>query len=279
MSEIIPRIDRNGNGRVTIVGRAVSNKKMSTRSVGSVIPRFAGRGGVSAGVVLSNSGIARGGLVRVTAYNPDKERRGIEEAARRKAAKEAEEKRKAAIIAESARRASVKIVSKVEEKPRYISGHGFRVEEREEAETAQEGMMSQAERNLADLLEAAQEVKPLVDAAREADEPKEGEDKAEMAEETVEEFPVEEMPEQKAAEIEEAEGKTAEGKTADDEMREGETDERAKVEEPKVEEHGVIIPELPLVDSSTATEDRPRKKKGGRKGKRARAAMLSDEQE
>lgn len=269
MSEIIPRIDRNGNGRVTIVGRAVSNKKMSTRSVGSVIPRFAGRGGVSAGVVLSNSGIARGGLVRVTAYNPDKERRGIEEAARRKAAKEAEEKRKAAMIAESARRASVKIVSKVEEKSRYISGHGFRVDEREEAETAQEGMMSQAERNLADLLEAAQEVKPMVDAAEKSDKAKEG-----VTEATVEEFPVEEMPEQKAAEIEEAEGKTA-----DDEMREGETDERAKVEEPKVEEHGVIIPELPLVDSSTATEDRPRKKKGGRKGKRARAAMLSDEQE
>lgn len=274
MSEIIPRIDRKGNDRVTIVGRAVSNPKRSSRSVGSVIPRFAGRGGVSAGVVLSNSGIARGGLVRVTAYNPDKERRGIEDAARRKAAKEAEEKRKAAIIAESARRASVKIVSKVEEKPRYISGHGFRVEEREETETAQEGMMSQAERNLADLLEAAQKVKPKVDAVREADEPKSDEPKEGVAEVVGEEFPVEEKPEQKAAEIEEAEGKTA-----DDEMREGETDEGAKVEEPKVEERGVIIPELPLVDSSTATEDRPRKKKGGRKGKRARAAMLSDEQE
>lgn len=274
MSEIIPRIDRKWNDRVTIVGRAVSNPKMSSRSVGSVIPRFPGRGGVSAGVVLSNSGIARGGLVRVTAYNHDKERRGIEEAARRKAAKEAEEKRKAAIIAESARRASVKIVSKVEEKPRYISGRGFRVEERKEGETAQEGMMSQAERNLADLLEAAQEVKPMVDAVLEADEPKSDEAKEGVTEATVEEFPVEEMPEQKAAEIEEAEGKTA-----DDEMREGETDEGAKVEEPKVEERGVIIPELPLVDSSTATEDRPRKKKGGRKGKRARSAMLSDEQE
>ena len=77
MSEIIPRIDRRWNDRVTIVGRAGSNPKRSSRSVGSVIPRFAGRGGVSAGVVLSNSGIARGGLVRVTAYNPDKERRGI----------------------------------------------------------------------------------------------------------------------------------------------------------------------------------------------------------
>lgn len=252
MNEIIPRIDRAGNGRVTIVGRTLKHSNMCSRSGHSVIPRLAGRGGVSAGVVLSNSGIARGGLVRVTAYNPDKERKGIEEAARRKAAKAAEERRKEAIIAEAAKRAAVKIVSK-EEKPRYISGHGFRVDDVAGNETESEGMMSQKEKNLADLLEAAQEVKPIVDEKVKEEEPKA--DEAEI--------PIEEFPALKAAEIEEAEGRTA--------------------EEPKVEERGVIIPELPLVESHVESNasmgERPRKKKRGQKGRRARAAMKSDEQE
>lgn len=249
MNEIIPRIDRNGNGRVTIVGRAPRHSNAASRSGHSVIPRLAGRGGISAGVVLSSSGIARGGLVRVTAYNPDKEREGIEEAARRKAAKAAEERRKESIIAEAEKRAAVKIVSKVEAKPRYISGHGFRVRHLPGEEPEQEGTMSPKEKNLADLLEAAQEVKPIVD-----EKVKEAETKAD-----VEEIPVDEFPELKAAEIEEAEGRTA--------------------EEPKVEERGVIIPELPFAASNASTGERPRKKKRGRKGKRDRAAMKSDEQE
>lgn len=247
MNEIIPRIDRKGNGRVTIVGRGVSNPKVSARSGGSVIPRFAGRGVIPAGVVLSNSGISSGGLVRVTAYNPEKDRKGIEEAARRKAARCAEEERKEAIKAEAAKRAAVKIVSKVEEKPRYISGHGFRLESHEGDGLATEGEMSQTEKNLADLLEAAEAVKPNVDAQANEEETQPAE-----AEITVEEFPA-----LKIDEIEKAEGLTAEW--------------------PDVYEQSSNIPEEPVVEMAASTEERPRKKKGGRKGKRARSPMQSDE--
>ena len=247
MNEIIPRIDRNGNGRVTIVGRAVNRTDKSVRSGHSVIPRFAGRGGVSASVVLSNSGIARGGLVRVTAYNPDKEREGIEEAARRKAAKAAEERRKEAIRAEAAKRAAVKFVSKVAEKPRYISGHGFRVDIIAAEEAKTEGQMSPTEERLADLLAAAQEVKPM------ADERAAGTGMAEKGTATGV------LPELKAAEKDEMEGRTDGA--------------------PKVEETGAIIPELPLGETTASTEERTRKKKRGRKGKKVKAAMMAAEQE
>lgn len=247
MNEIIPRIGRKGNGRVTIVGRALNRSDGYSRSGHSVIPRFAGRGGVPAGVVLSNSGIARGGLVRVTAYNPDKERKGIEEAAKRNAAKAAEERRKEAIRAEAEKRAAVKVVSKIEEKPRYISGHGFRADDLPGDEPKPEGRMSPKEESLADLLEAAQEAKPMADErAAEADAP-------EMSPTTG--LP----PESKAAEMDEAVGRTA--------------------EEPNVEGHRVIIPGLPLGETTASTEERPRKKKRGRKGKKSGAAMMAAERE
>lgn len=167
MNEILPRLgSQQAKGRrIILAGR----KNNSLIGVHSSLPHKGG--GVSSRVVLLNSGFKSGRLVRVIAYNPEAEKRGIEEAARRKAAKEAEEQRRAAKKAEAEKRAAslreapIKVVvSGEEKKPKFISGHGYRFDIIPEGEpTESRGGITEAEERLADLLGAAQEMKPLAD--------------------------------------------------------------------------------------------------------------------
>lgn len=167
MNEILPRLGSQlaKERRIVLAGGA----KHPLRGVHSVIPRTGG--GIPARVILGNSIIKGNGLVRVKAYNPEAENRGIDDAARRKALQEAEEKRRAAIKAETEKRvASLKreakpiVESSKPTETKYITGHGYRLEELPEDELKEESVgITETESRLADFLEAAQEMKPLAD--------------------------------------------------------------------------------------------------------------------
>ena len=179
-------------------------------------------GGVPAKVVLANAGIKRGPLVRVKAWDAAAEKKGIEEAAKRKAAKEAEEKRRAEVRAKVP---GVKLVEKPKEK---LEWEAKRITAKEE--------------RLADLLEAAQEMKPLADVVTE--------DVAEEQANATEPYDDPECGKEQTSGSNEAwEGKLAK------------PIEEAAIPEEKHEETAVAV-------------ERPRKKRRGRKGKRARADMV-----
>lgn len=224
MNVILPRINPHGGGERRIVLPNGGNHPTGmARGVHSVLPRLGG--GVPAKVVLANAGIKRGPLVRVKAWDAAAEKKGIEEAAKRKAAKEAEEKRRAEVRAKVP---GVKLVEKPKEKLEWEA----------------KGMTAKEER-LADLLEAAQEMKPLADAVAEeqanATEPYD--DPEYMKEQVVEEKPMpppESLPEE-------------------------------------VVERVAVIPEEKKEE--WVQPEQPRKKRRGRKGKRAKAAMMAAEQE
>lgn len=196
------------------------------RGNNSVLPRLGG--GVPAKVVLASSGIKRGPLVKVSGWDADAKRREKEaqeklEAAKREAAKRAEEKRRAEerAKAEAERRAAEAV------KP-----------------------LTETEERLTDLLEAAQEVKPIVDDV--------AEEQANATE------PYDDL------------GYGKEQTSKSNEVWEG------VLEEPIAE---AVIPEAK--DEPVAAQEEkpaeevafPRKKKRGRKGKKARAAMIAIEQE
>ena len=184
-------------------------------------------GGVPAKVVLANAGIKRGPLVRVKAWDAAAEKKGIEEAAKRKAAKEAEEKRRAEVRAKVP---GVKLVEKPKEKLEWEA----------------KGMTAKEER-LTDLLEAAQEMKPLADKVID--------DVAEEQANATEPYDDPEYGKEQAAESdEEWEGKLVKPIA------------EAAIPEEKHEETAVAVEKL-------------RKKRRGRKGKRARAAVMAAEQE
>lgn len=187
-------------------------------------------GGVPAKVVLANAGIKSGTLVRVKAWDAAAEKKGIEEAAKRKAAKEAEEKRRAEVRAKVP---GVKLVEKPKEKLEWEA----------------KGMTAKEER-LTDLLEAAQEMKPLADgvidnvAEEQANATEPYDDPEYMKEQVAEERP---MPQPEPLQEE-------------------------------IVERAATIPEEKHEETAVAVE-RPKKKRRGRKGKRARAAMMAAEQE
>lgn len=208
MNVILPRINPHGGGERRIVLPNGGNHPTGmVRGVHSVLPRLGG--GVSAKVVLANAGIKRGPLVRVKAWDAAAEKKGIEEAAKRKAAKEAEEKRRAEVRAKVS---GVKLVEKPKEKVEWVA----------------KGMTAKEER-LTDLLEAAQEMKPLADGVTD-----------DVAEEQA-------MPQPEPLQEE-------------------------------IVERAATIPEEKHEETAVAVE-RPMKKRRGRKGKRARAAMMAAEQE
>ena len=190
MNEILPRISPNGTGTRRIVllngGRHPSNVG---RDGHNVLPRIGG--GVSAKVVLANAGINRGPLVRVTAWKASAESKGNEEAARKRAAK----------VAEEIKQGAAKVTFHKVEKKKQEEGTGLRAEKEP---------ITEEETRLADLLEAAQEVKPIVDER--------------LAETDMPEMTSEEFPELKALEMEEAVGYSA--------------------EELKAEETAAVIPEV-----------------------------------
>lgn len=233
MNGILPRLgSQKDNGLRNIL---VSGGMRSARGGDSVLRRIGG--GVSGRVVLANSFIKQGGLVRVTAYHPEAERKRLEEAARRKAAKAAEEKRRAAIKAESEKRTAVlkqESAKGVEvheaDKPRRVGGQESRADVVQAEEVKP---ITEKEERLADLLEAAQEMKPLAETVGAG---------------------VENVPAMKVAELEDAAGMMAEGGMA---AGDGE------------KESGQTIPnetggEAPLPVAAG--------KKRGRKGKRGRKA-------
>ena len=151
MNRVLPRISmQSGRNRRIII------------STPSIHPNVGQRGGISGRTILSSAGIKRGEIVRVREGNPEAERKAIEEAARRKAEKEA-----------------------IEAKQR-------------EAERQAAERMTAKEERLADLLEAAQAVKPIADA---------------VAEENVEEKPI---PEATAEELPKKKGKRRKGKKANE---------------------------------------------------------------
>ena len=142
MNEILPRIDARGRrdgGQPSVV--RVFNR---TVSVGpSVAPRVKGGGGVPARVILADTKMQKGGLVRVVAAKPLAER-----------------------LAESKPMPAVgkyapAPVPKVEEEQPKAEEHPQ--EEVKEA-MAEEQPLTETEENLTDLLEAAQDAKPLADA-------------------------------------------------------------------------------------------------------------------
>lgn len=138
MNEILPRIYPNGGGRGQKMIHSIGRYSAAiVGGAGSVLPRSGV--GVSARAVLSAGGIKSGTLVRVKEWNREAEQKGLEEAARRRAEKEAEERRRQAAKAEAARR---------------------------EIENAKP--ITAEETRLADLLEAAQEMKPMADMVTEA---------------------------------------------------------------------------------------------------------------
>ena len=142
MNVILPRINPQGGGaRRIVLPNGGNHPTGMVRGVHSVLPRLGG--GVPAKVVLANAGIKSGALVRVKAWDAAAEKKGIEEAAKRKAAKEAEEKRRAEARAKVP---GVKLVEKPKEKVEWVA----------------KGLTAKEER-LTDLLEAAQEMKPLAD--------------------------------------------------------------------------------------------------------------------
>lgn len=142
MNGILPRINPQGGGaRRIVLPNGGNHPTGMVRGVHSVLPRLGG--GVPAKVVLANTGIKSGALVRVKAWDAAAEKKGIEEAAKRRAAEEAEEKRRAEVRAKVP---GVKLVEKPKEKLEWEAKR-----------------MTAKEERLADLLEAAQEMKPLAD--------------------------------------------------------------------------------------------------------------------
>ena len=142
MNGILPRINPQGGGaRRIVLPNGGNHPTGMVRGVHSVLPRLGG--GVPAKVVLANAGIKSGALVRVKAWDAAAEKKGIEEAAKRKAAKEAEEKRRAETRTKVP---GVKLVEKPKEKLEWEAKR-----------------MTAKEERLADLLEAAQTVKPLLE--------------------------------------------------------------------------------------------------------------------
>jgi len=226
MNVILPRINPHGGRERRIVLLNGGNHPTGmARGVHSVLPRLGG--GVPGKVVLANAGIKSGALVRVKAWDAAAEKKGIEEAAKRRAAKEAEEKRRAEVRAKVP---GVKLVEKPKEKLEWVA----------------KGMTAKEER-LADLLEAAQEVKPQADGVTDA-----------VTEEQANATEPYDDPEY-------GKEQTAES----NEVWEG------KLAEPIAE---TAIPEEKHEETAVAVE-RPRKKRRGRKGKRTRAAMMAAEQE
>lgn len=220
MNVILPRINPHSGGERRIVLPNGGNHPTGmVRGVHSVLPRLGG--GVPAKVVLANAGIKRGALVRVKAWDAAAEKKGIEEAAKRKAAKEAEEKRRAEARAKVP---GVKMVEKPKEKVEWVA----------------KGMTAEEER-LADLLEAAQEVKPLADA------------------------------------VAEEQANATEPYDDPEYMKEQAAEEQPMPQAEPIEERAAVIPEEKHEETAVAVEQ-PRKKRRGRKGKRARAAMMAAEQ-
>ena len=227
MNVILPRINPHGGGERRIVLPNGGNHPTGmVRGVHSVLPRLGG--GVPAKVVLANAGIKRGALVRVKAWDAAAEKKGIEEAAKRKAAKEAEEKKRAEARAKVP---GVKLVEKPKEKVEWEA----------------KGMTAKEER-LTDLLEAAQEMKPLADgvtgdvAEEQANATEPYDDPEYMKEQAAEERP---MPQPEPLQEE-------------------------------IVERAAVIPEE---KKEWVKPEIPKKKRRGRKGKRARAAMMAAEQE
>ena len=234
MNVILPRINPQGGGaRRIVLPNGGNHPTGMVRGVHSVLPRLGG--GVPAKVVLANAGIKSGSLVRVKAWDAAAaEKKGIEEAAKRKAAKEAEEKRRAEVRAKVP---GVKLVEKPKEKVEWVA----------------KGITAKEER-LTDLLEAAQEMKPLADevidnvAEEQANATEPYDDPEYMKEQVAEERPMpplESLPEE-------------------------------------VVERAAVIPEAKAEadeEKPAVSVEQPRKKRRGRKGKRARAAMMAAEQE
>ena len=145
MNTILPRINQH-RGKATV--NFGNHPTVLVRGNNSVLPRLGG--GVPAKVVLANSGIKRGPLVKVSGWDADAKRREKEaqeklEAAKREAAKRAEEKRRAEELAKA------------------------EAERREKAEAERRAAeavkpLTETEERLTDLLEAAQEMKPIADA-------------------------------------------------------------------------------------------------------------------
>lgn len=221
MNVILPRINPHSGGERRIVLPNGGNHPTGiVRGVHSVLPRLGG--GVPAKVVLANAGIKRGALVRVKAWDAAAEKKGIEEAAKRKAAKEAEEKRRAEARAKVP---GVKLVEKPKEKVEWVA----------------KGMTAEEER-LTDLLEAAQEMKPLADA------------------------------------VAEEQANATEPYDDPEYMKEQAAEEQPMPQAEPIEERAAVIPEEKHEETAVAAEQ-PRKKRRGRKGKRAKAAMMAAEQE
>lgn len=226
MNTILPRINQH-RGKATV--NFGNHPTVLVRGNNSVLPRLGG--GVPAKVVLANSGIRRGPLVKVSGWDADAKRREKEaqaklEAEKREAAKRAEEKRRAEELAKA------------------------EAERREKAEAemrAAEAVkpLTETEERLADLLEAAQEVKPIVDdvAEEQANATEPYNDREYMKEQVVEEKP---MPQPEPLQEE-------------------------------IVERAAVIPEEKT--DEWVQPEQPRKKKRGRKGKRAQAAMMAIEQE
>ena len=226
MNEILPRINPHvGGERRIVLPNGGNHPTGMARGVHSVLPRMVG--GVPAKVVLANAGIKSGTLVRVKAWDAAAEKKGIEEAVKRKAAKEAEEKRRAEVRAKVP---GVKLVEKPKEKTEWVA----------------KGMTAKEER-LTDLLEAAQEMKPLADGVTE-----------DVAEEQANATEPYDDPEY-GKELTPESNEVCEGKLS------------KPIEE-------AAIPEENHEETAVAVE-RPRKKRRGRKGKRARADMMAAEQE
>lgn len=183
MNIILPRITPQGGGERRIVHYSAALRTAGmARGNQIVLPRVGG--GVPARTVLANVGIKSGTMLRVGAAKALL-KPAVKTAKKIEPSKPKEEKPKPLVRRETTERDSLKL--------------------------------TEEERNLTGLLEAAQEMKPLADAVKE---------------------PVFEVGDKDAT-------------------------------EPRVEEKGVIIPELPMPLS---------RKKRGRKGKRARAAMMAADQ-
>lgn len=144
MNTILPRINQHRGKAIVNFG---NHPMVLVRGNNSVLPRLGG--GVPAKVVLANSGIKRGPLVKVSGWDADAKRREKEaqeklEAAKREAEKRAEEKR----LAEERAKAEAERRERAEA-------------ERRAAEAVKP--LTETEERLADFLEAAQDVKPIVD--------------------------------------------------------------------------------------------------------------------
>ena len=229
MNIILPRINPHGGGERRIVPPNGGNHPTGmARGVHSVLPRLGG--GVSAKVVLANAGIKSGALVRVKAWDAAAEKKGIEEAAKRRAAKETEEKRRSEV------RANVPGVKLVEKPKEKLEWEAKRITAKEE--------------RLADLLEAAQEMKPLSDgvtddvAEEQANATEPYDDPEYMKEQVVEEKP---MPQPEPLQEE-------------------------------VVERAAVIPETKHDETAVAVEPM-RKKRRGRKGKKSRLVKMAADQE